>query len=158
MNSAILTNVVSLLLALDFVSLVFIAWRGRRFLKATPFITNREEFEAYRQLVASCMKATFGFVCLFMGALLVSYVGLQFGWIRFGDLQTVATMGAIRVTGAAFMTLNVEGNLKAISTTAEWTKSKNEIVRLWDWEPWPRKVYQVSQSDPASEEKTASVG
>ena len=158
MNSAILTNVVSLLLALDFVSLVFIAWRGRRFLKATPCITNRVEFEAYRQLVASCMKATFGFVCLFMGALLVSYLGLQFGWIRFGDLQTVAAMGAIRVTGAAFMTLNVEGNLKAIPTTVEWLESRNEIVRLWDWEPWPRKIYQVGRSQFDPQENAVSVG
>jgi len=158
MNSAILTNVVSLMLALDFVSLVYIAWRGRSFLRTTPWITNRTEFEAYRQLVASCMKATFGFVCLFSGAILVSYLGLQFGWIRFGDLQTVAVMGALRVTGASFMTLSVEGNLKSIETTAEWTEFKNEVVRLWDYEPWPRKVYRVGQSHLDSNNESVSVG
>lgn len=135
-----LVNAVSLMLALDFLCLVFIGWRGRQFLKATPRLTTQQEFEAYRRLVYACMKATFGFVCLIIGAVLVGSLGLIFLVIRLDDLQTVAMIGILRVVGASFVTLGVEERLKEIPATSDWLEARNKLVQHWNRDFWPSHV------------------
>lgn len=144
MTSTILINVTSLLLAFDCVSLAFIVWQGRKFLRKTPRITSAEEFFAYRELVATCMKATMGFIVMFGLACLISFVGVSAGWIRLPDLESVMVMGIIRIFGGAVFSIDVEGRLKSIPTVGlQWELLKNRIVELWDAEPWPKKIYSV---------------
>ncbi len=150
MVSTILASVVSTLLALDCVSLVIIAWRGRAFLRSTSRIESEEDFTAYRDLVIGCMKLTFGFVMLFTASIILCCGGMMLGWIRVVDIEAVLLMGLMRLMGTCLMSVNVEARLKNIPTSGPpWHLLKREVVRLWDAEPWPRRIYHVGMAVPA---------
>lgn len=157
MTSIILVNVLSLLLALDCVSLAFIAWHGRRFLRNTPCIDSTEAFLAYRGLVATCMKATFIFIMLLVVSFLIGFVGLSAKWIRMPHLEPVVLMGVLRILGGAVLTVNVESRLKQMPTAGlHWEFLKQRVVELWDAEPWPREVDRVEEALAAWQERLYS--
>lgn len=144
MLSTILVTVISGLLAFDTLSLVWIATRGRRFLRNHPRLENDEDFAEYRRLVTDCMKLTFVFITLFLSSVLICCFGTLLTWIRIPDLESVALMGIVRLMCAAFMSLDVEGRLKNIPTMdPRLFLLKMELIRLWDAEPWPRRAYLV---------------
>lgn len=144
MLSTILISVISVLMAVDTLILIWIAARGRKFLRQHPRLETEEDFREYQRLVTDCMKLTFTFIILFNSSVLICCVGTGLAWIHVPDLNSVAFFGIVRMMGAVFMSVIVEGRLKDIPTVdsqlSEW---KQELIDLWDAEYWPRRAYLV---------------
>ena len=144
MLSTILVSVISTLMALDTLVLVWIAARGRRFLRRHPRLEDDEDFTEYRRLVIACMKLTFSFIILFNSAVLICCLGTALAWIRVPDLESAALIGIIRLLATAMIGVNVEGQLKNIPTTGPRLFAlKKELITLWDAEMWPRRACLV---------------
>ncbi len=150
MLSTILVSVISTLMALDTLILVWIAARGRKFLRRHPRLETDEDFSEYRRLVTDCMKLTFSFIVLLNSSIVICCVGTTLAWIHVPDLNSVALFGIVRMMGAVCMGVVVEGRLKDIPTgdsqVSEW---KKELISLWDAEYWPRRAYLVGMEAQA---------
>jgi hypothetical protein len=134
----LLLAAISCLLLLDTAVCLWIGWRGRRFLAAIPRLECDADLEQYRQLIHQCMYASLAFLVLLVTSFVTPVVLMILNWLRPTDFDTLLAFGVIRVFAAAVVTINVEGQLKAIPTAnAELAAARDDLVRMWDGQMLP---------------------
>lgn len=129
------------LFILDSFLLLLNVWLTRQFLQQVPQLETASDLRDYYKVVSRCMYLTFCFVIVFSAAVVITVAAVYASILRHEEIVSPWVMGIARIGLFSFLAVGQEQRLKEIPAASEELRhARNEIVRIWEQHPIPRRL------------------